>query len=316
MPEPTTFGTLIDHTAHCEQNLVAKDPLDSLDQQWEQERIGYVGKHNADPRIKLVSSSMFGSLLCVVLIYAAMTLRTAIDQADIRFYLATLLLTVVYMLLGFGLRGSIRLRLAERRYLKQRAALAKALNRPSKPKLLIPKQRISSPANPYANQWTAAEQQIYALQEAHYAEPKRDKHYHATIQRIIVDAPKAEQAYLTELVQLEQRWLSERLRYRNIKPDYYYHPERPDEDGSYTIRFAMNSLVTLLIGLGIAGFGIWLVWKYSAALLNGMAFIAMGVVFMIVAWETKHTTPNLHQAEQRYLQHQYALAQKYGRLHQ
>ncbi|KPL90144.1 hypothetical protein [Herpetosiphon geysericola] len=313
MLELTTIDPLTDQAVRFEPNSEALDPLDALDQQWEQERITYVGEHNADPRIKLASIPMLGALLWMLLMFGAMAVREAINQVDLRFLLVSLVLVGLGVVLSFGLRAGIRLRLAEHRYLKQRAALAKALNRPSKPQQLTPKQRISAPTNPYASQWTAAEQQIYALQELHYAELKRDKHYHASIQRIIVDAPKTEQAYLTELVQLEQRWLNERLRYHTIKPYYSAHPERPDEDGAYPIRLELNSLLAFGAGLGLAGLGIWLAWKDSSALLNGMSFIAMGVVFITVAWELWRTKPNLQQAEQRYLQQQYALAQKYRR---
>ncbi len=238
-----------------------------------------------------------------------------VNIADIRFYLAALLPSGVAMLLGFGLYSLIRLRLAEQRYQKKRAQLAKSLNRVT-PLQLTPKHRISLQLNPQSSQWTSAEQQIYALQEAHYAELKRDKNYHAAIHRILVDAPKAEQAYLRELVQLEQRWLSQRQRYRNIKPDYYYHPERPDEDGSYPIRFELNGLVALVSGLGIVGFGIWTIWKDSAALLNSMALIAMGFVVISISWELHRTKSNVAQAEQHYRQQQSALAKKHGRFTQ
>ncbi|MBM7844657.1 hypothetical protein [Herpetosiphon giganteus] len=304
---------ITDHAARFEHNLGALDALDALDQQWEQERVTYVGEYNADPRIKLASIPMIGALLWMLLMFGAMALREAINQVDLRFLGATLVASCFCVVLLFGLRAGIRLRLAERRYLKQRAALAKALNRPSKPQPLTPKQRISSPTNQQSSQWTAAEQQIYALQELHYAEPKRDKHYHARIQRIIVDAPKAEQAYLTELVQLEQRWLNERLRYQNSKPYYSAHPQHPDEDGVYPIRFELNNWVALLSGLGVVGLGIWLAWNDANALLNGMAFVSLGVVFMLVAWELQRTKPNLYQAEQHYFQQQAALAQKYGK---
>ncbi|MFD3164065.1 hypothetical protein [Herpetosiphon sp. NSE202] len=313
MAQSTPIDPITDHAARFEHNPGTLDPLAALDQQWEQERVTYVSEYSADPRIKLLSIPMMGALLWMLLMFGAMSLREAINQLDLRFLLGSFVIGGFCVVLLFGLRAGIRLRLAERRYLKQRAALAKALNRPSKSQPLTPKQRISSPTNQQSSQWTAAEQQIYALQELHYAEPKRDKHYHARIQRIIVDAPKAEQAYLTELVQLEQRWLNERLRYQNIKPYYTYHPELPDDDGVYTIRFELNNWFTLLIGFGVLRLGIWLAWNYSSALLNGMSFVSMGVVFILIAWELQRTKPNLHQAEQRYFQQQAALAQKYGR---
>ena len=134
-------------------------------------------------------------------------LKEGINQGDVRFFLATIIILGVSTVLGFGVYASIRLNLAEKRYLKKRAKLLHTLPALAQTKPLQYSYRISSPSNPQSANWTAAETQIYTLQELHYAELKRDKAYAAAIQKLIVDAPKAEQAYLTELVKLEQRWV-------------------------------------------------------------------------------------------------------------
>lgn len=291
------------------------DALTELDQQWEQERIGYVGVHNADRRIEFVSLSLLGSLFFLFVVAGAAFLKEGINQGDVRFFLATIIILGVSTVLGFGVYASIRLNLAEKRYLKKRAKLLHTLPALAQTKPLQYSYRISSLSNPQSANWTAAETQIYTLQELHYAEPKRDKAYAAAIQKIIVDAPKAEQAYLTELVQLEQRWVAERLRYRNIQPyhQYYHYRQLANEDeASYPL--PMKTWIVLVIGIALLGLGCMLAWNGSTTWLNVLLVCLFGLVWIFAARELYRTSPNLQRAEQNYINSQYALAAQYGRL--
>jgi len=291
------------------------DPLAELDRQWDQERIGYVGVHNADRRIKIASLSVVGSLLFFFILAGAAFLKEGINQGDVQFFLATLLIFGFSLVLGFGLHAIIRLRLAERRYLKKRAKLLHTLPALAQTKPLQYSYRISSPLNPQSAQWTAAETQIYTLQELHYAEPKRDKAYAAAIQKIIVDAPKSEQAYLSELVQLEQRWVVERLRYRNIQPYYqHYHYRQLANEDEVSYPLPMKTWMVLVIGTALLGLGCMLAWNGSTTWLNILLVCSFGLVWIFTARELYRISPNLQRAEQNYINNQYALAQKHDRL--
>lgn len=291
------------------------DPLAELDQQWEQERIGYVGVHNADRRIKFGSLSLIGSLFFLFVVAGAAFLKEAINQGNFRFYLATIIILVVSTVLGLGVYASVRLKLAEKRYLKKRAQLLHTLPALAQTKPIQYSYRISSPLNPQSAHWTAAESQIYTLQELHYAEPKRDKAYAAAIQKIIIDAPKAEQAYLTELAQLEQRWVVERLRYRNIQPYYqHYHYRELENEDEESYPLPMKTWMVLLIGIALVGLGLMLAWNGATTWLNVLLVSSFGLVWIFAARELYRTSPTEQDAERAYINNQYALAAQYGRL--
>lgn len=271
--------------------------------------------HNADRRIEFTSLSVVGSLFFFFVVAGAAFLKEGINQGDFRFYLATILILGFSSILGFGVYASIRLNVAEQRYLKKRAKLLHTLPALAQTKPLQRSYRISSQLNPQSAHWTAAETQIYSLQELHYAEPKRDKAYAAAIQKIIVDAPKAEQAYLTELVQLEQRWVVERLRYRNIQPYYqHYHYRQLDDQDSKRYPLPMKTWIVLVIGIALLGLGCMLAWNGSTTWLNVLVVCSFGLVWIFAAKELYRTSPNLQRAEQNYINSQYALADQYGRL--
>lgn len=298
------------------------DPLAELDQQWEQERLSYVGVHNADRRIEFVNLSLLGSLFFLFVVAGAAFLKEGIDQGNFRFYLAAILIFGFSLILGFGLYASVRLRLAEKRYLKKRTQLLHTLPALAQTKPLQYTYRISSPLNPQSAHWTAAETQIYTLQELHYAEPKRDRAYAAAIQKIIVDAPKAEQAYLNELVQLEQRWVVERLRYGNIQPYHqHYHYRQldaqnsdPDDQELGDYPLPMKTWIVLVIGIALLGLGLMLAWNGATTWLNVLLVCSFGLVWIFTASELYRTSPNVQRAEQNYINSQYALAQKHNRL--
>ena len=277
------------------------DPVTYLDQQWRQERAKYVGVYYLDH-----SRSMGNPLALVIFFFmccgAGIMLWIEASRLPISmFYCVSIFFILTSLLILWALRNAIMLMLAERRYLKKRAILIKQYGDPT----LIVELPVATRRLGYSwpkNSRSEAETRFHELQAEYYDVSTRDQAYNEQIQRLIAHTPAPDQRYLTELAQLEQRWVKQRFSYLEYdnRARYYQSPS------------LFGAWIVLGLGLGLVGFGVMLAVE-GHKLLYPMLCCAFGLLMVLSFSTIRKQATELDQAEQHYFAQRQRISHDYGR---
>ncbi|MCA0350531.1 MAG: hypothetical protein LCH85_00915 [Chloroflexi bacterium] len=273
------------------------NPLTELDQQMLKGKSKYLGLSGAKRGESSGNPLSLIELAGLLLIIGIMLWPKVNSIFLLPLYCGSIIFISLGLMVVLGLRNAFQETLAERRYLKQRAALIKTYGSAIQPPTLqglfyvYPKSSRSE-----------AETRFHDLQKAHYHKPKRDQAYHAEIQRLIDHVPEADQRYLSELDRLERNWVKERYEYLTFDP----------ESNSYTTP-TRGAAWMILIG-GIALLGSAIVMLFQGQSLMNSSFIGFFGLILVGGFSSVYKQGHsLAQAEQRYFADRQRISQEYGR---
>ncbi|MBM7844656.1 hypothetical protein [Herpetosiphon giganteus] len=277
------------------------DPVTQLDQAWRKERTKYVGMMQSNSPISVAGSLIIITFSLSFLGVGVMLWREANALPDWFTYFPAIFCIGCSLLFLLALPNAIKAVLGERRYRQKRALLVKHYGdtNPGAELLLSGKRlRYTWPKKSRSE----AESRFHELQAEYYDSGRRDEAYYATLQRFIDHAPAADQRYLSELAQLEERWLKERfgsLRYVNQLETQ----QAPSVFGAWFI---------FGLGLGLIGFGVMLLNR-SASLLYPLLCAAFGLFMLLGSFSIRKRAIALIASEQRYFAQRQQLSHDYGR---
>ncbi|GAA5528130.1 hypothetical protein [Herpetosiphon gulosus] len=273
------------------------NPLTELDQRRLKEHSKYLGLRSAKRGESSGNPLILIGLAGLLLIIGIMLWPKVNSIFLLPLYCGSILFISLGLIIVLGLRNAFQETLAERRYLKQRAALIKTYGSAIQPSSLkglsynYPKSSRSE-----------AETRFHELQKAHYHDPKRNQAYHAEIQRLIDHAPEADRHYLSELDRLERSWVKERYEYLTFDP----------ESNSYTTP-TMGAAWMILIG-GIGMLGAAVVMLFQGKSLMHSSFIGFFGLILVGGFSSVYKQGHsLAQAEQRYFAERQRISQDHGR---
>ncbi|XSG77364.1 hypothetical protein ACP8Y2_10185 [Herpetosiphon llansteffanensis] len=277
------------------------DPVTQLDQAWRKERANYVGMLHSDSPISYAGPLIIITFSLSFFGVGVMLWREANALPSWFAYFPASFCIIWSLLVLLALPNAIKAVLGERHYLQKRAMLVKLYSDPKATNALLlsgKRLRYSWPKKSRSE----AESRFHELQAEYYDSGRRDQTYYATLQRYIAHAPEADQRYLSELAQLEERWLKERfgsLRYVN-------QMETNQAPSVFSAWFIFG------LGLGLMGFGVMLLNR-STSLLYPLLCAAFGLAMLAGSFSIRKRAIALNAAEQRYFAQRQQLCHDYGR---
>ncbi|MFD3164064.1 hypothetical protein [Herpetosiphon sp. NSE202] len=277
------------------------DPVTQLDQAWRKERATYVGIVDSTSPISAAGPLIIITFSLSFFGVGFMLWREASSLAGWILYAPAIFCIGCSLMFLLALPNAIKAVLGERRYLQKRALLVKHYGDPSpSAELLLSGKRLRY-AWPKKSR-SEAESRFHELQAEYYDSGCRDQAYYATLQRFIAHAPAADQRYLSELAQLEERWLKERFGSLHFV-NQLETQQAPSVFGAWFI---------FGLGLGLMGFGVMLL-TIAAQALYALLGAIFGLAMLLGSFSIRKRAIALVASEQRYFAQRQQLSHDYGR---